>query len=105
MLLHYDEFSSPIGCILFASDGNAVCMLDYSEYELRMSTLLSRRYGVVEFQYGSDPLRLKRLLENYFAGDFHAFDSISVRIGGIAFQELVWKTLRTIPAGQTWSYG
>ena len=105
MLLHYDEVSSPIGRILFASDGEAVCTLDYSGYESRMSTLLARRYDAVEFERASDPLGLKRLLENYFGGDLHAFDAIAVRTGGNAFQELVWKALRTIPAGETWSYG
>ena len=105
MLLHYDEFNSPIGRILCASDGQAVCALDYSGYETRMSGLLARRYDTVEFQRASDPLGLKRLLENYFAGDLHALDAMPVRTGGNEFQELVWKALRTIPAGETWSYG
>lgn len=105
MLLNYDEFGSPIGRILFASDGEAVCMLDFSGCESRMETLLARRYDTVEFRHASDPLGLKRLLENYFAGDLHAFDAISVRTDGSAFQEAVWKALRTIPAGETRSYG
>jgi methylated-DNA-[protein]-cysteine S-methyltransferase len=105
MLLHYDEFSSPIGRILYASDGDAVCALDFSGYESRMETLLARRYSNVEFRHDSDPLGLNRLLENYFGGDLHAFDAIPVRAHGSPFQELVWKALRTIPAGETWSYG
>ncbi|HLG95042.1 MAG TPA: methylated-DNA--[protein]-cysteine S-methyltransferase [Bryobacteraceae bacterium] len=105
MLLHYDEFSSPIGRILFASDGEAVCALDFSGFETRMDMLLERRYGTVEFRRGSDPLQLKHQLRDYFAGDLHAFDSTTVRTGGSAFQELVWKALRTIPAGETWTYG
>jgi methylated-DNA-[protein]-cysteine S-methyltransferase len=105
MLLHYDEMNSPIGRILFASDGEAVCALDYREYESRMAKLLARRYAAVEFQRASDPLGLKRVLERYFAGDVHALDAIPVRTGGSAFQEMVWKALRTIPAGETWSYG
>jgi methylated-DNA-[protein]-cysteine S-methyltransferase len=105
MLLHYDDFNSPIGRILFASDGEAVCSLDFSGYEERMQTLLKRRYATVEFRPGSDPLDLKSGLREYFAGDLHAFDSVAVRTGGSDFQELVWKALRTIPAGETWSYG
>ena len=105
MLLHHDEFVSPIGRILFASDGEAVCMLDFAGYESRMEALLSRRYGRAEFQRGSDPLGLKQLLQRYFAGDLHAFDSTPVRTEGSAFQELVWKALRTIPVGETRTYG
>ena len=105
MLLHYDEFDSPIGRILFASDGEALCTLDYSGYESRMSTLLARRYDSVQFQRASDPLGLKRLLKDYFEGDFQAFDTLRISTGGTEFQELVWKALRTIPVGETWSYG
>jgi len=105
MLLDYDEFNSPIGRILFASDDAAVCALDFAEFESRMQALLARRYGQVEFRRGSDPLDLKRSLRDYFAGDLHAFDSTPVCTGGTAFQEVVWKALRTIPVGETWSYG
>ncbi|HUJ51052.1 MAG TPA: methylated-DNA--[protein]-cysteine S-methyltransferase [Bryobacteraceae bacterium] len=105
MLLHYDEFNSPIGRILFVSDGEAVCALDFAGYESRMEALLSRRYGQVEFQRGSDPLGLNQLLQRYFAGDLHAFEYTPVCSGGSAFQELVWKALRTIPVGKTWTYG
>ena len=40
MLLHYDEFASPIGRILFASDGEAICALDFEDYRERMKRLL-----------------------------------------------------------------
>ena len=56
MLLHYDEYQSPLGRILFASDGEAICSLDFSGYESRMQTLLERRFGASEFRRGSDPL-------------------------------------------------
>ncbi len=104
MLLHYDEVSSPIGRILFASDGGALCALDYEGYESRMARLIARHFGTVEFQRASDPLGMKRLLENYFSGDLHVFDTLPVRTHGSAFQEAVWRALRTIPAGETRSY-
>lgn len=105
MLLHYDEFDSPIGRILFASDGQAICMLDFSGYEDRMKTLLQRRFGACEFQQGSDPLNLKAPLRAYFDGDLHALDGLPVRTNGSAFQEEVWRSLREIPVGETWTYG
>ena len=44
-------------------------------------------------------------MRDYFSGDLRAFDATRVHSGGTPFQELVWKTLRTIPAGATWTYG
>jgi methylated-DNA-[protein]-cysteine S-methyltransferase len=105
MLLHYDEFESPIGRILFASNDQAVFALDFAEYRTRMDTLFAKRYGTVEYRQQSDPLNLKRRLRNYFEGDLHAFDSSQVTTGGSVFQELVWKALREIPPGETWTYG
>jgi methylated-DNA-[protein]-cysteine S-methyltransferase len=105
MTLEYDEFSSPIGRILFASSAEGLCALDFEGYEARMQTLLTRKYGVIDYRKGPDPLNLKRLLRGYFDGDLDALDSIRVRAGGSTFQELVWTTLRAIPAGQTWTYG
>ena len=105
MLLDYDEFASPIGRILFASDGAAVCALDFAGYESRMNHLLTRRFGVFEFRRGQDPLNLKARLVQYFDGDVHALEATPVKTGGSSFQEEVWSTLRKIPAGATWTYG
>jgi methylated-DNA-[protein]-cysteine S-methyltransferase len=105
MLLEYDEFASPIGRILFASDGQAVCMLDFGGYETRMKTLLERRFGACEFRPGADPQNLKARLREYFDGKLNALHSTPVNAGGSAFQRQVWAALREIPVGQTWSYG
>jgi methylated-DNA-[protein]-cysteine S-methyltransferase len=105
MLLHYDEMDSPVGRILFASDGEAVCALDFEDFASRMNTLLARRFGEVEFRRGSDPMRLRPKLARYFEGDLHGMDALPVRMGGTAFQDTVWTALRTIPAGETWTYG
>jgi hypothetical protein len=63
MLLDYDEFESPIGRILFASDSEGICALDYAGYESRMEGLLTRRFGDFTFRHGSDPCQLKRRLQ------------------------------------------
>ena len=105
MLLEYDEFASPIGRILFASDGQAVCMLDFGGCETRMETLLARRFGAVELKKGLDPQNLKPRLREYFDGRLNALDTTPVNAGGSAFQQQVWTALREIPVGQTWSYG
>ena len=55
MLLNYDEFASPIGRILFASDEQAVYALDFEEYRERMNRLLARRFTRLVLQRDSDP--------------------------------------------------
>ena len=105
MQLDYDEFPSPIGRILFASDGNALCALDFAGFEQRMELLLARRFSSYEFRRGADPLEVKTRLREYFDGGFAALDDIAVNTGGSAFQQQVWTALRAIPAGRTATYG
>lgn len=45
-----------------------------------------------------------RALAAYLDGDLTALDALAVDTGGTPFQRRVWEALRTIPAGQTWSY-
>ncbi len=44
------------------------------------------------------------LIADYFNGDTSALNSIQVRQSGPAFSQSVWKAMRKIPAGKTWSY-
>ncbi|MDA3030251.1 MAG: methylated-DNA--[protein]-cysteine S-methyltransferase [Actinomycetota bacterium] len=44
------------------------------------------------------------LIADYFNGDTSALNSIQVRQSGSAFSQSVWKAMRKIPAGKTWSY-
>jgi len=41
----------------------------------------------------------------YLAGDFAPFERLAVRQSGTEFQQLVWQALRSIPAGETRTYG
>lgn len=54
----------------------------------------------------SDPLldEVELQLNQYFAGERREFD-LRVAADGTEFQKLVWSYLRTIPYGQTASYG
>lgn len=105
MLLHYAETNSPIGRILFFSDGAAVCSLEFPGHETRVRAELKRRFGAYDVRRNSDPLRLAARLQEYFDGDLHALDETPVNAGGTPFQQRVWAALRTIPAGTTCSYG
>jgi methylated-DNA-[protein]-cysteine S-methyltransferase len=105
MLLDYDEFESPIGRIVYASNGDGVCALGFEGYETRWGPMLQRRFGAVEFRPGKDAPRLKPLLRKYFDGDVHVLDLVNVSMDGSPFHMRVWRELRTIPAGETRTYG
>jgi methylated-DNA-[protein]-cysteine S-methyltransferase len=65
--------------------------------------------GTAPALHGSDhdPGTLKAAteqLEQYFRGERTAFD-LALEIGGTTFQKSVWDALRTIPYGNTTTYG
>ena len=99
---------TPLGVMLVATDAEGrLRILDWENYEPRMRRLIDRLYGkgavtLVEGD-GKGPVFVK--LAAFFAGDLRAIDDIPVETGGTAFQRDVWAALRSIPAGETRSYG
>jgi methylated-DNA-[protein]-cysteine S-methyltransferase len=97
---------SPIGDMLLAWDAEArLRVLDFSDYEDRMQTLLRLHYGDCELKESALPPAIADALTRYFDGDIAAIDAILVMSGGTDFQRAVWAELRNIPAGETISYG
>jgi len=47
---------------------------------------------------------LREQLAGWFAGELNEFD-VPLAVAGTAFQQRVWVALRTIPYGDTWTYG
>lgn len=103
-----DRIPSPVGELLVATDAEArLRILDFGDYDERMRRLLRRRYGPdgVVMVEGRTPASVRRPIEAYFDGALDAIDAIPVKAAGTPFQSAVWAGLRTIPAGQTLSYG
>jgi len=92
--LQLEKIPSPIGTILLVSDGEAIRALDFEDYEPRMMQILRPA-----------PPGVRDAIAAYFAGTIGAIDVLTTATAGTAFQREVWKTLREIPAGATWSYG
>ena len=100
-----DRIESPIGAVLLASDGEALCALDFEDCEERMNALLRKRYAGLSLRPAVDPQGFSGRVRDYFNGDFAALANVPVNTGGTVFQRQVWNALRTIPRGDTRSYG
>lgn len=101
-----DRIATPVGEVLLVTDADgAVRAFDFTDYEARMTRLLVRHYGQVRLVEGRAPEPVRAAIAAYFDGDLTALEGLAVKTGGTDFQRAVWAALRTIPAGQAWSYG
>lgn len=100
-----ETVKSPLGPILLLHDGDALAALEFADHDARMRRLAERYLGSVDFVRTKTVSRFARALEAYFEGDIPAIDTLKTHSLGTEFQAKVWAALRTIPAGETRSYG
>lgn len=97
---------TPLGPMVAAADARAIHLLEFVDRAALAGELkaLRARYGGVGI--GGSPVieRLRRELVDYFQGRSAAF-SVPLALHGSVFARTVWERLRTIPAGETRSYG
>ena len=101
-MLVLSRFETPLGALLLACRADrAVVALDFEEFEARFRA----RLGKVALANGETPGAVAGALAAYFGGAKEALDGLAVATAGTGFQQAVWEELRTIPAGETRSYG
>ncbi len=100
----FGRVKSPIGEILVACTGDALCALEFADAEKRLVAGLKRRFGDFERVEAADPGGVCTRLGDYLMGELGALDDIVVDGGGTEFQRKVWKGLRRIAAGKVVSY-
>lgn len=104
--LTLDRIETPLGVVLLVTDADgAVRALDFADFEPRMMKLLTRHHGTVDLVEDRAPEAVRAAVQAYFGGDARALEGLSTRTGGTEFQRQVWAALKTIPAGETRSYG
>ena len=97
-VLYYHTMSSPIGDLLLAGDADALHVVHFQGGVRPMQP-------PAQWQRDARPFReAVRQLDAYFAGKLRDFD-LPLSPSGTDFQLKVWRTLQTIPYGETWSYG
>ena len=94
----YSTFDSPVGGLLLVGDDDGLQGLYLPDHK-------RGRTPTEQWRRDDGALReTRRQLGEYFDGGRTAFD-LALDPVGTPFQREVWDTLRTIPYGETWSYG
>lgn len=98
----FDRLSTPLGeaQLVCDSDGR-LCLFGWYDNDARWQS----RFGDGEIVREYDPFGLSGQIADYFNGNVHVIDDLSVVFSGTIFQNKVWHALRAIPAGETLSYG
>ena len=97
-VLYYDYLETPIGSLLLAGDGENLVELGFPGGKE------AKRHQPGWIQKSEPFAECKRQLQEYFAGTLREFD-IPLAPRGTEFQLQVWNALRSIPYGETVSYG
>lgn len=96
-MTRYRMIDSPIGPLTLAGDGDVLT-------NLRM---VDQTYEPDRADWVRDDSAFQDAVDQltaYFAGDLQEFD-LDIEMAGTEFQRKVWNALRTIPYGETRSYG
>lgn len=92
-------FDSPFGRLVLEAEGDALTGIRWAG--VRRATPDERLRNEGKSALLSDAARQ---LERYFAGRLKRFD-LKIRPSGSPFQQSVWQTMRSIPFGETGTYG
>jgi methylated-DNA-[protein]-cysteine S-methyltransferase len=102
-----DHARTPIGPFaIVADEAGRLRAAGFTDGHARMERLLRRHAEDRAFSLESvsNPGGLTTALDRYFSGDLAAIEGLPVAPAGTAFQRAVWRGLRDVPCGETWSY-
>ena len=104
---HYDIFESPLGPVFVGGSGAGLHRVDFlgaPRDERACATLLERESGEAPTRDRATAAAAVRQLTEYFAGERTRFE-LPLAPRGMGFQLAVWEALRTVPYGETATYG
>lgn len=102
MRIRYAFADSPLGKLLIGATEKGLCSLMIGESEAQLETLLRQEFAEAEIEPGMLSEFVQPVLAQ-IAGQANA--NLPLDLHGTAFQLKVWEALRSIPRGQTRTYG
>lgn len=105
MKLLLDSLATPMGRFsVVVGEAGQIHAAGFTEEHERMEAFLHQ--PDFELIKAKNPGGVSAALAAYFEGELTAIDGLQVAFAtGTDFQLSVWRTLREVPCGQTWSYG
>ena len=106
-VIHLTRVLTPLGPMIAGATEEALCLLEFAERRMLETQLrrIERQLGAVLVPGETEITRRTAAeLESYFAAELRDF-TVPLATAGTPFQEDVWRQLRTIPYGETRSYG
>ena len=106
-LLHFARIETPLGAMIAAATSTGLVMLEFEDrrmLETQLGRIARRIGGVAVPEPNSIIAQTEDELRRYFARELMTF-TVPLALHGTPFQERVWQALRTIPYGETRSYG
>lgn len=120
-----ETIKTPLGELEIITDlQGKLRALEWADFHHRLMQLLGRHYGTevsdtpvngriikpgtkdgFSLKQDSVDISVRQRIQDYFAGDLHAIDTLPVATAGTEFQRQVWQMLRTIPCGNIMTYG
>jgi methylated-DNA-[protein]-cysteine S-methyltransferase len=94
---------TPIGTLYLVSDQHILLGAGFRSFEDLFERMDSQDSARGSKSVKEIPI-ISELIEDYFSGDISALCGIKVRQPGAEFSQSIWKVMRKIPAGKTWSY-
>ena len=102
-MLSKTSFKTPIGNLYLIADQQILLAAGFSGFD-DLIPRLSPTDSVREIEQVNEIPVISELISDYFSGDISSLNSIKVRQPGAPFYQSVWKEMRKIPVGKTWSY-
>ena len=109
--LLYDHVDSPLGPFTLVADAGGRLVAagwtdDATDGRMAGRLRIFAERSDAEFVRASNPGGLSAALAAYFAGDLAAIEKLAIAEStGTPFQRAVWRALRSIPCGESRSYG